>query len=355
MNQLITDIFGDSYITLGCQAGECLHYSMVPGFEAPAPPNNSKLVAASIAVTGVAVIIACLAFWYLGRVHKSDFGGIRLASDHDDASEVDRLMRNHLSGSLSFKDVGYVAPTGKQILSGISGNVQSGELLAIMGASGAGKSTFLDILAKKAKRGNVGGEVLVNGRLMSRDKYRRIVGFVDQDDTLMSTLTVYETVLYSALLRLPRDMSLEAKKIRTLETMQELGILGIKDSRIGESGKRSISGGEKRRVSIACELVTSPSIIFLDEPTSGLDAYNAINVIECLVNLAKNYDRAVIFTIHQPRSNIVSLFDKLLLLAGGRAVYSGDYNRCQSHFESTGHPCPPGYNIADFLSRLNLI
>jgi ABC-type multidrug transport system ATPase subunit len=99
--------------------------------------------------------------------------------------------------------------------------------------------------------------------------YKRVVGFVDQEDTLMSTLTVYETVLYSAVLRLPKDMSIEAKKFRTLETMQELGILGIKDSRIGETGKRSISGGEKRRVSIACELVTSPSILFLDEPTSG--------------------------------------------------------------------------------------
>ena len=95
------------------------------------------------------------------------------------------------------------------------------------------------------------------------------MGFVDQEDTLMSTLTVYETVLYSALLRLPREMSFEAKKFRTLETMHELGILGIKDSRIGDSGHRSISGGEKRRVSIACELVTSPSILFLDEPTSG--------------------------------------------------------------------------------------
>lgn len=353
MNQLINDIFGDSYITLNCKSGECLHYSMVPGFEAPSAPNNSKLVAASIAVTGLSVLIACLAFWYLGRVRKHDFGSIRLPGDGNghDAAEVDRLMSNHLSGSLSFEDLSYIAPNGKHVLSGVSGNVQSGQLLAIMGASGAGKSTFLDILAKKTKRGNASGEILVNGRTMTRDKYKRIVGFVDQDDTLMSTLTVYETVLYSALLRLPRDMSLEAKKIRTLETMQELGILGIKDSRIGESGKRSISGGEKRRVSIACELVTSPSIIFLDEPTSGLDAFNAINVVECLVNLAKNYNRSVVFTIHQPRSNIVALFDKLLLLAGGKAVYSGEYAKCQEYFESIGHPCPPGFNIADFLSK----
>lgn len=225
-----------------------------------------------------------------------------------------------------------------------------GQLLAVMGASGAGKSTFLDIVAQKDKRGRVNGQILVNGSAMAGAKYRRITGFVDQEDTLLSTLTVYETVLYSALLRLPREMSLEAKRIRTLATLQELGILDIQDSRIGESGKRSISGGEKRRVSIACELVTSPSILFLDEPTSGLDAYNASNVIDCLVNLAKNYERTVVFTIHQPRSNIVAMFDQLLLLAGGKVVYSGEYAKCQTYFESIGHSCPPGFNIADYLS-----
>ncbi len=109
--------------------------------------------------------------------------------------------------------------------------------MAIMGASGAGKSTLLDILARKNKRGTVGGVTLVNGRVVGDSEFKSVTGFVDQEDTLMSTLTVYETVLYSALLRLPRDMSFEAKKFRTLETMNELGILRIKDMRIGESGK----------------------------------------------------------------------------------------------------------------------
>lgn len=115
-------------------------------------------------------------------------------------------------------------------------------------------------------------------------------------------------------------------------------------------GQRSISGGEKRRVSIACELVTSPSILFLDEPTSGLDAYNAFNVVESLVSLARNFNRTVVFTIHQPRSNIVALFDQLLVLAAGKLVYSGEFIKCQEYFTSIGQPCPPGFNIADFLS-----
>jgi hypothetical protein len=118
-------------------------------------------------------------------------------------------------------------------------------------------------------------------------------------------------------------------------------------------GRRSISGGEKRRVSIACELVTSPSILFLDEPTSGLDAYNAFNVIESLVRLARDYKRTIVFTIHQPRSNIVSLFDQLVLLGQGRLVYAGEMAKCHEYFASIGHPCPPGFNIADFLIDLS--
>jgi ABC-type multidrug transport system ATPase subunit len=161
----------------------------------------------------------------------------------------------------------------------------------------------------------------------------------------MSTLTVYETVLYSALLRLPREMSIAAKRFRTLETIAELGLLGVKDSRVGDAGHRSISGGEKRRVSIACELVTSPSILFCDEPTSGLDAYNAHNVVESLVTLARNYNRTVVFSIHQPRSNIVALFDHLVLLAAGKAVYSGPLEKCGPYFESIEHGCPAGFNL----------
>lgn len=144
-------------------------------------------------------------------------------------------MTDHIPAALHFNDVSYTV-NNRTVLSGISGSVLPGQIMAIMGASGAGKSTFLDILARKTKMGSVSGEILVNGKKIPDSKYKRVIGFVDQEDLLMGTLTVYETVLYSALLRLPRDMSLEAKKFRTLETMHELGILGIKDSRIGDSG-----------------------------------------------------------------------------------------------------------------------
>jgi ABC-type multidrug transport system ATPase subunit len=264
-------------------------------------------------------------------------------------------MADHVPATLHFNNISYTLASGKSVLSHVTGTVRPGELLAIMGASGAGKSTLLDILARKAKTGQVEGDMYINGReIPDEETFRRVVGYVDQEDTLLSTLTVYEAILYSALLRLPREMSHQAKVYRTLETMNELGILGIKDSRIGESGKRSISGGEKRRVSIACELVTGPSILFLDEPTSGLDSYNAYNVIESLKDLAKTYNRTVIFTIHQPQSNIVALFDRLLLLAKGQLVYSGEAERAAKHFEKIGHECPKGYNMADYLIDLTV-
>lgn len=374
MNGLINDIFGDGYITLGCQSGECMHYSQVPGFTPPPIPDNSRLVAASIASAVGVVLLFAFAFWYFGRTSKTGFklgrGAIFLGgSNNENGDEGDKIMSDHVPAALHFSDVSYTV-AGKTVLSGISGSVKSGQLLAIMGASGAGKTSFLDIIARRKKRGVVSGQSFVNGSQVSDEQFKRVVGFVDQEDMLLPTLTVYETVLYSALLRLPRDMSYEAKRLRTLETMHELGIIGIRDARIGESGKRSISGGEKRRVSIACELVTSPSILFLDEPTryvlqmkslllhthysllgSGLDAFNAYNVIDSLNCLARDYQRTVVCTIHQPRSNIVSLFDKLLLLANGRTVYSGDFASCQQYFEQLGHPCPPGFNIADYLSQ----
>ncbi|KAJ3330156.1 hypothetical protein HDU76_006308 [Blyttiomyces sp. JEL0837] len=207
------------------------------------------------------------------------------------------------------------------VLEGVHGFVKPGQVMAIMGGSGAGKTTFLDILARKNKSGKVKGEILINGKAMSADEYKSIIGYVDQEDTLMDTLTVYETILYSALLRLPRTMSLESKKSRVQETMMELDIVHIANRRIGSAGSRGISGGEKRRVSIACELVTSPSILFLDEPTSGLDSYNAYNVVECL----------------------------------GRMVYSGPAQEAAiEHFSSLGFNCPLGFNIADYLVDLTM-
>ena len=352
MDDLISSVFGDKKIFLQCHAGECLHETEVPGYERPIKVINTPLIAGIIAGCGLFIVAVVLLVWYMSR-RQSKWGQIHLPEDDDD--ERGKLMVDHKPASLTFRDVSYNLK-GKHILSDIQGVVHPGELLAIMGASGAGKTTFLDILARKNKRGHAQGEFFINGEKVADDDFRSVIGFVDQDDTLLPTLTVHETIVDSARLRLPKDMGMAAKLQRVDDVERQLGIYHIRHQIIGseEGNGRGISGGEKRRVGIACELVTSPSILFLDEPTSGLDAFNAFNVVECLVNLVKSYNRTVVFTIHQPRSNIVALFDQLILLAKGRTVYSGPFSGCQAYFDSIGFSCPPGYNIADYLVDLTM-
>jgi ABC-type multidrug transport system ATPase subunit len=353
MNDLISSIFGDESIFLNCDTGECLYQTEVPGYERPIKKINTPLIAGVIAGCALFIVAAILAGWYLShRAESKRYGPIHLSDDEED--EDAKLLADHKPAAFLFENVAY-SLNGKQILSGISGAVHPGELLAIMGASGAGKTTFLDILARKNKIGTDSGDFYLNGEKVRDDEFRSVIGFVDQEDTLLPTLTVHETILDSALLRLPKEMSRISKEQKVEDVERQLGIYHIRNQKIGsEESGRGISGGEKRRVGIACELVTSPSILFLDEPTSGLDAYNAFNVVECLVNLVKNYNRTVVFTIHQPRSNIVALFDQLILLAKGRTVYSGPFESCQSYFDDLGYTCPPGFNIADYIVDLTM-
>lgn len=353
MNDLISSIFGDESIFLQCDTGECLYQTEVPGYERPIKKINTPLIAGVIASVALFIVAVILLVWYLThRNERNRYGPIHLSDDEEDENAA--LLADHKPAALMFENVGYNL-NGKQILSGISGAVHPGELMAIMGASGAGKTTFLDILARKNKVGVMSGDFYLNGEKIRDEEFKSVIGFVDQDDTLLPTLTVHETILDSALLRLPKEMSRISKEQKVEDVERQLGIYHIRNQKIGsEETGRGISGGEKRRVGIACELVTSPSILFLDEPTSGLDAFNAFNVVECLVNLVKNYNRTVVVTIHQPRSNIVALFDQLVLLAKGRTVYSGPFENCQSYFDNVGYTCPPGFNIADYLIDLTM-
>ncbi|KAL7620149.1 FAD-dependent urate hydroxylase [Parahypoxylon ruwenzoriense] len=351
LDWMVNMIFGDESIELDCRSGECLYRTQVPGYERPIKKINTPLIAGIIAGCSLFLVAVILLIWYLSH-RQYRYGPIHLDDSDDEAT---KLMIDHKPATLYFENVSY-GLNGKTILGDIGGIAHPGEITAIMGASGAGKTSFLDILARKNKRGQTGGDFYVNGEKVTDAEFKSVVGFVDQEDTMLPTLTVHETILTSALLRLPRGMGRAAKEQRVYEVEKQLGIYHIRDSLIGsEEGKgRGISGGEKRRVGIACELVTSPSILFLDEPTSGLDAFNAFNVIECLVTLAKTYKRTVIFTIHQPRSNIVALFDRLILLAQGKAVYSGPFSQCQEYFDQVGYTCPPGFNIADYLVDLTM-
>jgi ABC-type multidrug transport system ATPase subunit len=219
-----------------------------------------------------------------------------------------------------------------------------------MGASGAGKTTFLDILAGRKNNGIVGGEVLVNGNPRHKKTFKRLSGYVMQDDVFMGTLTVREYLGYIALLRLPSLMSKPHKMRRVDECLKELNIYHIKDTQIGTDTTRGISGGERKRLAIAAELVVDPSILMLDEPTSGLDSYSASNLLHTLHSLAHGEKkRSIIMSIHQPRSDIFHLFDNLIVFAHGHAVYQGPANAALRHFSSLGYECPANFNPADFI------
>ncbi|OAY78114.1 ABC transporter G family member 11 [Ananas comosus] len=258
---------------------------------------------------------------------------------------------------LTWEDLWVSASDGKgdrtAILCGLSGHAQPGEVLAIMGPSGCGKSTLLDTLAGRLG-GNVNqtGEILINGR---RQKLAfGTSAYVTQDDVLMTTLTVREVVYYSAQLQLPDSMSWSEKKARAEETIQEMGLEGAMDTRIGGWAAKGISGGQKRRVSICAEILTRPQLLFLDEPTSGLDSAASYHVMSRIARLAKMEGMTVVAAIHQPSSEVFELFHGLCLLAYGRTVFFGAASETSEFFASNGFPCPPLRNPSDhFLRTIN--
>ncbi|XP_052450752.1 broad substrate specificity ATP-binding cassette transporter ABCG2-like [Carassius gibelio] len=236
--------------------------------------------------------------------------------------------------------------TQKNILIELNGIMRSG-LNAILGPTGSGKSSFLDVLAARKDPAGLSGEVLIDGAPQPPN-FKCLSGYVVQDDVVMGTLTVRENLRFSAALRLPKSISQQEKdeKIETL--IQELGLSKVADSRVGTQLIRGVSGGERKRTSIGMELIIDPPVLFLDEPTTGLDASTANSVLMLLKKMA-NSGRTIILSIHQPRYSIYRLFDSLTLLVGGRLVYHGPAQDTLDYFSQIGYICEPLNNPADFF------
>ncbi|KAL5538216.1 hypothetical protein UlMin_043886 [Ulmus minor] len=237
----------------------------------------------------------------------------------------------------------------RRLLDGLTGFAEPGRIMAIMGPSGSGKSTLLDTLA-----GRLSGNAVMTGNILLNGKKTRldygVAAYVTQEDLLLGTLSVRETITYSAHLRLPASLSKEEIEGIVEATIMEMGLQDCADRLIGNWHLRGVSGGEKKRVSIALEILTRPRLLFLDEPTSGLDSASSFFVIQTLRNIALD-GRTVISSIHQPSSEVFALFDILFLLSGGQTAYFGPANMAVEFFAKAGFPCPSRRNPSDHFLR----
>lgn len=237
----------------------------------------------------------------------------------------------------------------KTILNGLTGMVCPGEILAMLGPSGSGKTTLLTALGGRLT-GKLSGKITYNGQPFSGSTKRR-TGFVAQYDVLYPHLTVAETLLFTALLRLPSSLAKDEKVQHVERVITELGLTRCRNSMIGGPLFRGISGGEKKRVSIGQEMLINPSLLLLDEPTSGLDSTTAQRILTTIKRLASG-GRTVITTIHQPSSRLYHMFDKVVLLSEGCPIYYGPASTALEYFSSIGFPTSITINPADLLLDL---
>ena len=218
------------------------------------------------------------------------------------------------------------------------------------GPSGSGKTTLLNSLACRLDKSTKwSGELRLNGQKYSMHDLKMHAGYVMQDDLLNGNLTVLETLRYTAELRLPRSLSAQDREARIQEVMDQMGLTRVKDVIVGTPVKKGVSGGERKRLCVAMELLTRPLLLFLDEPTSGLDSVTALSLCRTLRDLANSRSCTVVCTIHQPQSKIFKLFQNLILLKAGNIVYHGAAENALHYFEGLGFKCPQHENPADYF------
>ncbi|KQJ92711.1 ABC transporter G family member 41 isoform X2 [Brachypodium distachyon] len=236
---------------------------------------------------------------------------------------------------ISFQDVNYYVDTPAemrehgymekklQLLHNITGAFQPGVLSALMGVTGAGKTTLLDVLSGRKTGGTIEGDIRIGGYPKIQQTFARISGYCEQTDVHSPQITVGESVAYSAWLRLPPEIDAKTRNEFVNEVLETIELDEIRDASVGIPGVNGLSTEQRKRLTIAVELVSNPSIIFMDEPTSGLDARAAAIVIRAVKNVADT-GRTVVCTIHQPSIEIFEAFDELMLMKrGGELIYAG--------------------------------
>eukprot|EP00929_Paragymnodinium_shiwhaense_P078958 TRINITY_DN4098_c0_g1_i1.p1 TRINITY_DN4098_c0_g1~~TRINITY_DN4098_c0_g1_i1.p1 ORF type:complete len:852 (-),score=160.01 TRINITY_DN4098_c0_g1_i1:615-3170(-) len=270
--------------------------------------------------------------------------------DSDDAVLGHNFVTDTPQVCLGFEKLSmHLRANGKCVLDNISGEFPASSLVALMGPSGGGKTTFMNALCGRASYGKVTGQVFINGKEGSITDFPKLVGFVPQDDIMHTDLTVHQNILYNARLRLPASASYEAAVQHASQVVKTLGLEHIAHNLVGSAEQRGISGGQRKRVNIGMELAAMPAVIFMDEPTSGLDGAATVQLAKCLSALQKS-GLTIVCVIHQPRYSVFNKFSHLLLLgAGGGQVYCGETSGIEPYLTGLGFRQPAKENPADWM------
>ncbi|KAB5557950.1 P-loop containing nucleoside triphosphate hydrolase protein [Coniochaeta sp. 2T2.1] len=280
--------------------------------------------------------------------------------DVEKGAVIDDHLRNTTVQSLSWSNVTVTVKDRetkfpKAIVEDVQGIVHAGEICALMGPSGSGKTTLLNVLASRPTHAqSATATVLVNGVTPSTASFRSLSCFVEQEDALIGALTVQETLTFAS--RLSTSLPAAERKARIDSLLSSFGLVDQADTLVGTPLRKGISGGQKRRLGVASQLITCPKILFLDEPTSGLDSAASWEVVNYLRSVAQRHNLIVVASIHQPSTSTFNLFDKLLLLSAGRTHYFGPVAGVAGHYErELGMEVPLHVNPAEFLLEVTNI
>ncbi|CAD6336693.1 unnamed protein product [Miscanthus lutarioriparius] len=268
-------------------------------------------------------------------------GVISMATDED--------IKKRPTVEIAFKDLTLTLKgSKKKLLRSVTGKLMAGRVAAVMGPSGAGKTTFLSAIAGKATGCETTGMILINGKTEPIRAYKRIIGFVPQDDIVHGNLTVQENLWFNARCRLSADMSKADKVLVVERVIESLGLQAVRDSLVGTVEQRGISGGQRKRVNVGLEMVMEPSVLILDEPTSGLDSASSLLLLRALRREALEGVN-ISMVVHQPSYTLYRMFDDLILLAkGGMTVYHGPVKKVEEYFSGLGIVVPDRVNPPDY-------
>ncbi|MFZ5939958.1 MAG: ATP-binding cassette domain-containing protein [Bacteroidota bacterium] len=246
--------------------------------------------------------------------------------------------------------ISYLFPGGEQGLSEISFAAEQGNLVGIMGSSGSGKTTLLNILAGIYRPAS--GKLTINGMAIDDPRLKGVTGFVPQDDLLIEELTVYENLYFNARFCF-RDKDRDSLRSLVDRTLASLGLYEKRDLKVGSVMNKTISGGQRKRLNIALELIREPSVLFLDEPTSGLSSRDSENVMDLLRELTLR-GKLIFVVIHQPSSDLYKMFDRVIILdTGGQMVYYGNPVDAVSHFREIDHQVNAGVGECPVCGNIN--